>query len=286
MNADANYSNLVNHVITKGVYREDRTQVGTLSCFGTSHRYDLQNSFPLITSKRVFWKGVVEELLWMISGSTNSKSLRDKNIHIWDGNSSRSFLDSLNLDYPVGHLGPVYGHQWRHFNAEYIDGDTNYSNQGHDQLSNVIDQIKNNPSSRRIILSAWNPSQNHLMALPACHTLSQFYVDDGFLSCQLYQRSGDIGLGVPFNIASYSLLTCILAKITNLKPKEFIHVIGDAHIYSTHIDPIKLQMDNEIYPSPTLNIKAFHSNINDYTFDDFELINYKCSKPIKMAMAV
>ena len=286
MNSDVNYSNLVKHVLNNGVFREDRTNVGTLSCFGTSHRYDLSQSFPLITSKRVFWKGVVEELLWMINGSTNSNILSDKNIHIWDGNSTRQFLDSLNLDYPVGHLGPVYGHQWRHFNAPYFDGNSDYSNEGIDQLSNVISLIKHNPTSRRIILSAWNPAQNHLMALPACHTLSQFFVHDGTLSCQLYQRSGDIGLGVPFNIASYSLLTCILAKITNLKPKEFIHIIGDAHIYCTHIDALKLQLENETFPSPTLNIKTSHSNINNYSFDDFELLNYKCSKPVKMAMAV
>lgn len=286
MNVDENYNDLIKFVLENGTKREDRTGTGTLSYFGITKSYDISQNFPLISSKRVFWKGVVEELLWMLRGSTNANILKDKNIKIWDGNSSRKFLDSLGLDYPEGHLGPLYGHQWRHFNASYIDSDTDYTGQGHDQISEIINLINTDPSSRRIILSAWNPSHNHKMALPACHTLSQFYVEDGFLSCQLYQRSGDIGLGIPFNIASYSLLTYILAKITNLKPKKFIHVLGDAHIYLNHIDALTEQLKNETFPSPTLEIVNNHENIEDFCIDDFKLENYKCSKPVPMKMAV
>jgi thymidylate synthase len=286
MNADKNYEDLVDIVSTKGTLRKDRTGVGTLSVFGLQQHYDISNSFPLITSKRVYWKGVVEELLWMLKGSTNAAHLQEKNVHIWDGNSTREFLDSLNLEYPTGHLGPVYGHQWRHFNAQYIDADTDYTNNGFDQISEVLRLLRNDPTSRRIIISAWNPAQNHQMALPACHTLAQFYVDGDKLSCQLYQRSADIGLGVPFNIASYSLLTYILAKMTGLVPHEFVHTIGDAHIYTNHIEQLKMQMNNATFSSPTLNVKVKKEKIEDYTLDDFELIGYKFSKGEAMKMAV
>lgn len=286
MNADENYENLVNLVITSGNLRKERTGVGTLSVFGTQQRYDISKSFPLITSKRVYWRGVVEELLWMLNGYTNAEILKSKKVNIWDGNSSREFLDSLNLDYPTGHLGPVYGHQWRHFNATYTDADTDYTGRGVDQICEIINLLRNDPTSRRIILSAWNPAQNKYMVLPACHTLAQFYVEGNKLSCQLYQRSGDVGLGIPFNIASYSLLTYILAKMTNLVPHEFIHVIGDAHIYVNHIDQLKSQLNNETYPSPTLEIKVKKNKIEDYVFDDFILSDYKCSKGEQMKMAV
>ena len=284
--ADENYENLVNLVLTLGKLRKDRTGVGTLSVFGTQQRYDISGSFPLLTSKRVYWKGVVEELLWMLKGSTCVTELQQKNVHIWDGNSTRQFLDSLGLDYPEGHLGPVYGHQWRHFNAPYHDASTDYSNQGFDQIKEILYLLRNDPSSRRIILSAWNPAQNKLMALPACHTMAQFYVTGNRLSCQLYQRSADIGLGVPFNIASYSLLTYILAKMTNLVPHEFVHVIGDAHIYINHIDPLKAQLENETFRSPVLTVNVKKENIEDYTFEDFTLHDYKCSKGVPMSMAV
>ena len=285
-NADENYNNLVNLVLSHGELRKDRTGVGTLSVFGTQQRYDISESFPLLTSKRVYWKGVVEELLWMLRGSTNAKDLQSKNVHIWDGNSTREFLDSLGLDYPTNHLGPVYGHQWRHYNATYKTADDDYSGEGVDQVKEIINLLRTDPYSRRIILSAWNPSQNSIMALPPCHTLAQFYVQGNKLSCQLYQRSGDVGLGVPFNIASYSLLTYILAKMTNLVPHEFIHVIGDAHIYVNHIDQLTAQLENETHASPTLQVKNKHKNIEDYTMEDFELENYKCSKGIPMKMAV
>tara|TARA_B110000977_G_scaffold84695_1_gene113099 strand:- start:11315 stop:12178 length:864 start_codon:yes stop_codon:yes gene_type:complete len=287
MSADKNYEDLVNLVISKGTLRKDRTGIGTLSIFGLQQHYDISTTFPLITSKRVYWKGVVEELLWMLRGCTNAKNLQDKNVHIWDGNSSREFLDANKLEYPTGHLGPVYGHQWRHFNAEYVDAETDYTNQGVDQVKQVLDLLRNDPTSRRIILSAWNPAQNHIMALPACHTFSQFYVDGDKLSCQLYQRSADIGLGVPFNIASYSLLTYILAKMTGLVPHEFIHTIGDAHIYTNHIEQLKSQMLNETHNGPKLIVKEKKRNIEDYTLEDFELLDYKYSKvTAAMQMAV
>ncbi|KAF2583847.1 hypothetical protein F2Q70_00033956 [Brassica cretica] len=192
--------------------------------------FNLRRSFPLLTTKRVFWRGVVEELLWFISGSTNAKLLQEKGIHIWDGNASREYLDGIGLtEREEGDLGPVYGFQWRHFGAKYTDMHADYTGQGFDQLLDVINKIKNNPDDRRIIMSAWNPSDLKAMALPPCHMFAQFYVANGELSCQMYQRSADMGLGVPFNIASYSLLTCILAHVCDLVPGDFIHVIGDAH---------------------------------------------------------
>ena len=200
---DLQYSDLVKDVLLHGELRKERTGVGTLSVFGRMLRFDLEKGFPLLTSKKVYFKGVVEELLWMIKGCTDAKELAEKKVHIWDGNSSREFLDSLGLDYPAGELGPIYGHQWRHYNAEYTHAHADYTGKGVDQLAQVIHLIKTNPTSRRIIMTAWNPEHNKFMALPPCHTLCQFYVNvtQNTLSCQLYQRSGDIGLGIPFNIA-------------------------------------------------------------------------------------
>lgn len=212
------YLDLIRHIIAKGVKRGDRTGVGTLSVFGSQMRFDLRESFPLLTTKRVFWRAVAEELLWFIRGSTNAKDLQDKNIHIWDGNSTREFLDGMGFtDREVGDLGPVYGFQWRHFGAEYKTCHDDYSGQGIDQLQEVIDTIKTRPHDRRIIMSAWNAIDIPKMALPPCHCLVQFYVANGELSCQLYQRSADMGLGIPFNIASYALLTYMIAHICGLK---------------------------------------------------------------------
>ncbi|CAO2617364.1 Thymidylate synthase [Lemmus lemmus] len=208
-------------------------------------RYNQRDEFPLLTTKRVFWKGVLEELLWFIKGSTNAKELSSKGVRIWDANGSRDFLDSLGFSArQEGDLGPVYGFQWRHFGADYKDMDSDYSGQGVDQLQKVIDTIKTNPDDRRIIMCAWNPKDLSLMALPPCHALCQFYVVNGELSCQLYQRSGDMGLGVPFNIASYALLTYMIAHITGLKPGDFVHTLGDAHITLSHIEPLKIQVRN------------------------------------------
>ncbi|XWS40059.1 hypothetical protein CRYUN_Cryun18bG0108000 [Craigia yunnanensis] len=211
------YLKMVQDIISDGNLKDDRTGTGTLSKFGCQMRFNLRKTFPLLTTKKVFWRGVVEELLWFISGSTNAKVLQEKGIHIWDGNASRDFLDSIGLtDREEGDLGPVYGFQWRHFGARYTDMHADYTCQGFDQLLDVINKIKNNPNDRRIILSAWNPSDLKLMALPPCHMFAQFYVANGELSCQMYQRSADMGLGVPFNIASYSLLTCMIAHVCGM----------------------------------------------------------------------
>lgn len=229
-----------------GKERIDRTNVGTLSIFGAQMRFDLRdNIFPLLTTKRVFWRGVVEELLWFVKGSTNAKELQAKNVHIWDANSSREFLDQCGFtDRKEGDLGPVYGFQWRHFGADYKTCDESYEGQGIDQLNEVIKRIRTNPSDRRIIMSAWNVVDLPKMVLPPCHCFVQFYVADNELSCQLYQRSADMGLGVPFNIASYALLTYMIAHVTGLKPGDFIHTLGDAHVYKNHIEPLKEQVRN------------------------------------------
>lgn len=212
------YLDLIRRIIATGNRRGDRTGVGTLSIFGAQMRFNLRNGFPLLTTKRVFWRAVAEELLWFIRGSTNAKDLQEKNIHIWDGNSTREFFDSMGFtDREEGDLGPVYGFQWRHFGAEYKTCHDDYSGQGIDQLEEIINTIRTRPYDRRIIMSAWNAVDLPKMALPPCHCLVQFYVANGELSCQLYQRSADMGLGVPFNIASYALLTYMIAHITGLK---------------------------------------------------------------------
>jgi thymidylate synthase len=261
--------------------------VGTVSIFGAQMRFNLRDQFPLLTTKRVFWRAVAEELLWFIKGSTDAKLLQAKNVRIWDGNSTREFLDASGFhDRQVGDLGPVYGFQWRHFGAKYKTCDDEYQGQGVDQLKDVIERIKANPNDRRIILSAWNPVDIPQMALPPCHCLVQFYVANGELSCQLYQRSADMGLGVPFNIASYALLTYMIAHVTNLKPGDFVHTFGDAHIYTNHIGPLEEQIERKPRPFPQLNIKRQVTNIDDFKFEDFEVIGYDPYPPIKMEMAV
>ncbi|XP_077994717.1 thymidylate synthase-like [Glandiceps talaboti] len=281
------YLELIDHIIRNGQHKDDRTGTGTISVFGAQSRYSLRDQFPLLTTKRVFWRGVAEELLWFVKGSTNGKELSAKNVHIWDANGSREFLDNRGLQHrEEGDLGPVYGFQWRHFGAEYKDMHTDYSGQGVDQLAQVIETIKNNPDDRRIIMTAWNPPDLPKMALPPCHAFVQFYVSNGELSCQLYQRSADMGLGVPFNIASYSLLTYMIAHITGLKTGDFVHTIGDAHVYSNHVDQLLLQGERTPRPFPTLHIKRQIDNIDDFTFEDFELKDYKPHPKITMAMAV
>ena len=286
-NCDAQYKTLIRDIIENGETRTDRTGTGTLSVFGRSMRFDIQTKFPLISSKKVYFKGVAEELLWIISGCTNAKALSNKGVHIWDANGSKEFLSNNGLPYKEGDLGPVYGHQWRHFNAKYKSCDDNYSKDGVDQLSDVIELIKKDPTSRRIILSAWNPVQNRQMALPPCHTLCQFYVNTTkkTLSCQLYQRSGDVGLGIPFNIASYALLTYMIAKVTGYSPGEFVHVIGDAHIYLNHVDALKSQLEQEEHESPTLELDEV-LDIDNFTYDKIHLKNYVFSKAVSMKMAV
>jgi len=282
------YLDMIREIIDSGVARGDRTGTGTLSVFGRSMRFSLREGrFPLLTTKRVFWRGLAEELLWFVSGCTNANKLAEKKIHIWDGNGSREFLDKRGFpDREVGDLGPVYGFQWRHFGAEYKDMHADYTGQGVDQLARCIDLIKNDPTNRRILLSAWNPKDLNLMALPPCHMFCQFYVANGELSCQMYQRSADMGLGVPFNIASYSLLTRMVAQVCDLKAGDFVHVIGDTHVYSNHVEPLKEQLLREPRPFPTLKINPDVKDIDGFQYSDFEIIGYKPHKKIKMKMAV
>lgn len=281
------YLDLIRTIMERGQEKGDRTGVGTKSIFGAQMRFNLRDQFPLLTTKRVFWRGVVEELLWFIAGDTNAKHLSDKNVRIWDANGSRDFLDMRGLHHrEEGDLGPVYGFQWRHFGAEYVDMHTDYSGQGVDQLSQVIHTIKTNPNDRRIIMSAWNPPDIPNMALPPCHAFVQFYVCNGELSCQLYQRSADMGLGVPFNIASYSLLTYMIAHICHLKPGDFIHTLGDAHIYINHIQPLTQQLQRVPRPFPKLEIRRQITEIDTFQIDDIILHDYKPHPKIQMDMAV
>lgn len=231
--------------------------------------------------------GLAEELLWFIAGSTNANLLAEKGVHIWDGNGSREFLDKCGLSHrEEGDLGPVYGFQWRHFGADYIDMHTDYTGRGVDQLAELIEKIKKNPNDRRLILTAWNPAALKDMALPPCHMFCQFYVADGELSCQMYQRSCDLGLGVPFNIASYALLTVLIAQCSGLSPGDFVHVLGDAHVYANHIEPLKQQLKNAPRFLPKLRINPMKTDIDSFTFDDFELVGYNPHKKIAMEMAV
>lgn len=283
------YFNLVKRVLSESNHRDNRTNEQTLSVFGARMEFNLLGGIvPLLTSKKMFWRGIVEELLWFISGSTDTRVLSDKGIHIWDGNSSPEFLSKLGLP----DVGPIYGFQWRHFGAEYNGCASNYDEMGVDQLKECIRLIKEDPFSRRIILSSWNPSQLSQMALPPCHMMCQFYVSNNKkrLSCQMYQRSADIGLGVPFNIASYALLTHLIAHVCNLEADKLIHVIGDAHIYSSHIDALRKQIDGGVtYKFPRVRIDPKKNNIDDITNDDIALIDYKFTElildePMRMAI--
>lgn len=285
---ESQYINLIKHILENGISKDDRTGVGTLSIFSYNMTFNLRESFPLLTTKKVYWKGVVEELLWFISGSTNSNILKEKGVKIWEGNSSREFLDSRGLShYDQGDIGAGYGFQWRHFGAKYTNMYDSYEGKGIDQLKDVIYKIKNTPDDRRIIMSAWNPTDLNKMALPPCHIFVQFWVDTNKkeLHSQMYQRSCDVGLGVPFNIASYALLTCIIAKLCDLTPGDFHYCMGDTHIYKNHIDAMKLQITRVPYDFPKINIKAI-TDIDNITADDIELIDYKYYENIKMNMAV
>lgn len=282
------YLEKISEVIKQGNTRIDRTNIGTKSIFGTQARYSLRNNtLPLLTTKKVFTRGIIEELLWFIKGSTNAKELQAKNIKIWDGNSSREFLDKYGFtDREEGDLGPIYGFQWRHYGAEYKDMHTDYTGQGLDQLKEVIWKIKNTPNDRRIIMTAWNPIDVPKMALPPCHCFVQFFVSDGELSCQLYQRSADMGLGVPFNIASYAILTHMIAHVCNLKAGDFVHTIGDCHVYLNHITALEQQLTREPRPFPTLKINNPTDDIENFKYSDFEIIGYDPHPVVKMEMAV
>lgn len=288
------YLDLCKRIIEEGESRPDRTGTGTLSIFAPPQlRFDLSdNKFPLLTTKRVFTKGIILELLWFISGCTDGKKLSEQGVKIWEGNGSREYLDSLGLtDRREGDLGPVYGFQWRHFGAKYKTCDDDYTGQGVDQLQEIIQKLKTNPYDRRIILSAWNPADFSKMALPPCHVFAQFYVNfpehgRPKLSCVLYQRSCDMGLGVPFNIASYALLTKMIAMVCEMDPGEFIHTLGDAHVYKDHVDALNTQITRAPREFPTLVIKRNVKNIDDFKYEDFEIVNYNPHGKIQMNMSV
>ena len=287
-NDEYQYLQLISNILVNGDSFDGRNG-NTKMIFGAQMRFQLSdNILPLLTTKKLAWKTCLKELLWFISGSTNNKTLKENNVHIWDANGSKEFLESRGLTYNEDDLGPVYGHQWRYFNAEYIDCHSDYTGRGVDQLQNVINMLKDPKEkySRRIILSAWNPCQLDFMALPPCHILMHFHVNQqDELSCILYQRSGDIGLGVPFNIASYSFLTHLIAHHCGLKAKEFVHFIGNAHIYHDHIEPLKIQINRTPYNFPTLKIINKYENINDYQLQDFVVENYQSHDKITMQMS-
>jgi len=261
------YLELLDHVLKHGVEKHDRTGTGTISVFGYQMRFDLEEGFPVLTTKKLHLKSIIHELLWFISGDTNIKYLQDNGVRIWN-----EWADA------DGNLGPVYGYQWRSWPA--ADG------RKIDQLTEVINNIKKSPDSRRLIVSAWNVGEIHKMALPPCHVLFQFYVAGGRLSCQLYQRSCDIFLGVPFNIASYSMLTMMIARVTGLVPGEFIHTLGDAHIYLNHIDQVRLQLTREPYPLPRMEINPSVKDITGFRFEDFKLTDYVAHPAIKGEISV
>ena len=261
------YLDLMKRAYDNGVVKEDRTGTGIKSVFGHQMRFDLSEGFPMVTTKKLHLKSIIHELLWFLKGSGNVKYLQDNGVRIWN-----EWADEK------GDLGPVYGVQWRSWQG--ADGRT------HDQIKNVIEQIKANPNSRRLIVNAWNVGELENMALPPCHMFFQFYVANGKLSCQLYQRSADIFLGVPFNIASYALLTMMVAQVCGLEPGDFVHTLGDAHIYSNHMEQCKLQMSREPMALPTLKINPEVKNIDDFKFEDFELVGYEAHPHIKGIVAV
>lgn len=284
------YLDLLQHILDHGVTKEDRTGTGTTSVFGYQMRFDLSEGFPLVTTKKTHLKAIISELLWFIEGSTDERRLAE--IHhgdkpeniigkktVWTANADAQGKDLgyINTD-TIKELGPVYGAQWRSWQA--ADGQTI------DQLAQLIDQIKNNPDSRRMILSAWNVGELEKMALPPCHTFFQFYVAEGKLSCQLYQRSADVFLGVPFNIASYALLTMMIAQVCDLEVGDFVHTFGDAHIYSNHMEQVNLQLSRTPYKKPSMKINPDIKDINDFKMSDFELVDYECHESIKAQMAV
>ena len=288
VDGEQQYLELIKDILQYGIMENGRNG-NVLTVVGAAMQFSLKDGkIPLLTTKKVAWKTCLKELLWFIRGDTSNIRLQEQNVKIWNGNGSREFLDSRGLQHlEEGDLGPVYGHQWRFFNAPYTTCNDNYDGKGVDQMQYVIDALKNpeTRNSRRLVISAWNPCQIDEMALPPCHVLMQFNVVDGNkLSCSLYQRSCDVGLGVPFNIASYSFLTHIIAKHCGLEASDFIYHLGNTHIYDDHITQLTEQSTRKPYDFPTLNIKNTRENINDYVVDDFELMNYKTHETIKMEM--
>jgi thymidylate synthase len=287
MHQEQQYLDLIKNILDNGTWEEGRNG-RTKSVFGNMMRFDLTNGkIPILTTKKTAWKTCLKELLWFIRGETDNKLLQDQGVHIWDGNTTREFLDSRGLNYREGLIGPGYGFQWRHFNAPYDQESGGPSGKGIDQLQQIIDALKDpaQRTSRRMVMTAWNPNQLNEMALPPCHILCQFNVHDGNkLSCCMMQRSSDFFLGIPFNVASYSLLTHLIAKHCGLEAYEFVHFMGNCHIYENAIDACKLQITRTPYPFPTISIKEVRENISDYTIDDFILENYQSHEAIKVAM--
>lgn len=289
------YLDFLRHIKTKGIKKDDRTKTGTISVFGYQMRFDLKEGFPLLTTKRVHLKSIIHELLWFISGETNIKYLVDNGVRIWNewpyekykkssdyqGETIDEYVEKIKADPEFakkwGDLGPVYGRQWRHFEGK---------DRVVDQIAKVIHEIKTNPNSRRLIVNSWHAAYVDEMALPPCHMMFQFYVQDNKLSCQLYQRSADAFLGVPFNIASYSLLTMMVAKICNLEFGEFVHTMGDAHIYLNHLEQVDLQLSREPRNLPKMIIHGDQKSIDDFKYEDFELVDYNPHKGIKGVVAV
>ena len=261
------YLNLLQQVLDEGEKKEDRTGTGTISIFGAQSRYDLSEGFPVVTTKKLHLRSIIHELLWFLKGDINVKYLQDNNVRIWDEWADED-----------GNLGPIYGYQWRSWPA----ADGSYI----DQISQVIDQIKNNPDSRRLIVSAWNVGEIENMALPPCHAFFQFYVSQGKLSCQLYQRSADLFLGVPFNIASYALLTHMIAQECKLEVGDFIHTLGDAHIYMNHLEQVTLQLSRQPKPLPKLVLNPEIQSVFDFTYDDIQLVDYQCDEAIRAPVSV
>ena len=281
------YLLLIKEILENGTMETGRNGKA-LTVFGAAMHFSLENNtIPFLTTKKLAWKTCLRELLWFIRGQTNNNILREQNVHIWDANGSREFLDSRGLNYEENDLGPIYGHQWRHFNAEYTDCNADYTDKGVDQLAYIINSLKNpkERNSRRLVMSAWNPCQLNNMALPPCHILCQFNVKDGNkLSCSLYQRSVDLCVGSPINIASYSFLTHLIAHHCDLIADEFVYYMGNVHIYEQHINGAKEQILREPLLFPKISIKNKHDDINDYNLDDFEISNYECCPVIKFEM--
>jgi len=261
------YHDLLQYILDNGVKKEDRTGTGTISCFGYQMRFDLADGFPLVTTKKVHLKSIIHELLWFLQGDTNIAYLKENEVRIWDEWADEN-----------GNLGPVYGHQWRSW--------TTRSGEVVDQIKNLLHDLKHNPDSRRLIVSAWNVGDIPQMALPPCHAFFQFYVANGKLSCQLYQRSADTFLGVPFNIASYALLTLMIAQVSGFQPGEFVHTFGDVHIYQNHLEQVQLQLSRDIRPLPTMHLNEEIKNLFDFKFEDFKLENYTPHPSIKAPVAV
>ena len=261
------YLDLMRHVRDNGTRKEDRTGTGTVSVFGYQMRFDLADGFPVVTTKKLHLRSIIHELLWFLKGETNIRYLKDNGVAIWDEWADEN-----------GDLGPVYGYQWRSWPAQ--------GGESIDQISQLIEQIRDNPDSRRLMVTAWNPADVERMALPPCHCLFQFYVIEGRLSCQLYQRSADIFLGVPFNIASYALLTLMIAQVTGLEAGEFIHTFGDAHLYSNHLEQVDTQLQREPYPLPVMRLNPDVKSVFDFRYEDFELLNYQAHPHIKAPVAV